>query len=29
MGENKSIYKEKDNRDRDIIIINSFIPINK
>ena len=29
MGENKPIYKEKDNKDRDIMMTNSFIPINK
>ena len=29
MGENKPIYKKKDNIDEDIIITNSFIPINK
>ena len=29
MGENEPIYKEKDDIDKDIIIINSFTPINK
>ena len=29
MGENKPIYKGKDNIDKDIMITNSFIPINK
>ena len=29
MGENKPIYKKKDNIDKNIIIINSFTPINK
>ena len=29
MGENKPIYKKKDNKNGDIVIINSFTPINK
>ena len=29
MGENKPIYKRKDDVDGDIIITNSFTPINK
>ena len=29
MGENKPIYKKKDNIDEDIIITNLFTPINK
>ena len=29
MGEDKPIYKKKDNIDKNIIIINSFISINK
>ena len=29
MGENKPIYKKKDNKDGDIMITNSFISVNK
>ena len=29
MGENESIYKEKDNKNGDIMMINSFTSINK
>ena len=29
MGENKPIYKKKNNIDKDIIITNSFTPVNK
>ena len=29
MGENKLIYKKKDDKDKNIIITNSFTPINK
>ena len=29
MGEDKPIYEKKDNIDKNIIMINSFIPINK
>ena len=29
MGENKPIYKKKDNKNKNIMITNSFTPINK
>ena len=29
MGEDKPIYKEKNNKNEDIMIFNSFTPVNK